>query len=185
MTGIQVISNPDIWPTIADDQQRRTELFDWLRANGIEPNDIPIDSEVTVEPGDCGSAVRHTHVIRHAVYLRNEHGHHYLADPDHPEKGAAREERALPLVVPLPDTWPQSVQRAEPEPTGDLDITPYLVVHRYRTDRGDWAWLYRCWGNGGCDGFLSLDWSTRASAERQAREHLAEKHPAAAPIEEG
>lgn len=109
MTDAQIISNPDTWPTIANDQQLRTELFDWLRANGIEPNDIPIDSTVTIEPGDCGSAVRHTHFIRHTAYLRNEHGRHYLADPDHPDKGAAREERTVPLIVPLPDTWPQPI----------------------------------------------------------------------------
>ncbi|MEE4546475.1 hypothetical protein V2S66_31485 [Streptomyces sp. V4-01] len=71
---------------------------------------------------------------------------------------------------------------AEPTevPTADLDVTEFLVVHRYRRDQGGHAWLFRCWGDGGCDGFLSLDWSTRASAERQAREHLA-GHPATAP----
>jgi hypothetical protein len=73
---------------------------------------------------------------------------------------------------------------AQTEDTSDLDITPFLVVHHYRRDGGDWAWLYRCWGDGGCDGFLSLDWSSRTSAERQAREHLA-GHPATALIKEG
>jgi hypothetical protein len=70
------------------------------------------------------------------------------------------------------------------EPTEDLDITPFLVVHRYRRDQGGWAWLYRCWGDAGCDGFLSLDWSARDTAEREAHAHL-DGHPAAASIKEG
>lgn len=66
------------------------------------------------------------------------------------------------------------------EPTGDIDITPYLVVHHYRTDRGRWAWCVRCWGDGTCDGHLALDLRDRAYAERKARQHLADAHPAAA-----
>lgn len=66
------------------------------------------------------------------------------------------------------------------EDTSDLDITEYLIVHRYRRDRGDWAWSYRCFGDGGCGGFLSLDWLSRESAEREAREHLAGHPPVAA-----
>lgn len=64
-----------------------------------------------------------------------------------------------------------------PDPLADLDITEYLVVHRYRTDRGDWAWCVRCWGDGDCDGHLALDLSDRPYAERKAREHLAAQHP--------
>jgi hypothetical protein len=69
------------------------------------------------------------------------------------------------------------------EPTGDLEITPFLVVHRYRRDKGDWAWLYRCWGDAGCDGFLSLDWSARDTAQREAHAHL-DGHPATATTKE-
>jgi hypothetical protein len=64
------------------------------------------------------------------------------------------------------------------EPTTDIGITPYLVVHRYRTDRGTWAWCVRCWGQDACDGYLALDLSDRAYAERKARQHLADAHPA-------
>jgi hypothetical protein len=69
------------------------------------------------------------------------------------------------------------------EDTSDLHITEYLTVHHYRRDKGDMAWLYRCWGDAGCDGFLSLDWTTRDTAEREARQHLA-GHPATAQIKE-
>lgn len=110
MSRIQTISNADIWPTINANEQRRTELFDWLHANGIDHSDIPIDRPLTIEPTDKGQLIRYT------VLLRNDHGRHYLADPDHPEKGAAREGRTVPLLVPLPDSWPQPVARAEPTP---------------------------------------------------------------------
>ncbi|WNI19159.1 hypothetical protein [Actinacidiphila sp. ITFR-21] len=69
----------------------------------------------------------------------------------------------------------------ESEPTADLDITPYLVIHRYRTDRGDWSWSWRCWGDGDCDGWLALDLSDRTYAERKAREHLADEHASPTP----
>lgn len=123
--GQQIISNAVTWPTIGADEQRRTELFDWLRANGIEPNDVPTDSTVTIEPGDCGSAVRHTHVVRHAVYLRNATGFHY---EDPATNGAAREDRTVPLIVPLPDGWPQAVSPIEPDtalthPTPEIRYT--------------------------------------------------------------
>lgn len=65
---------------------------------------------------------------------------------------------------------------ANPESVADITITPFLVVHRYRTDGGDWSWSWRCWGNGVCDGHLALDLSDRAYAERKAREHLAAEH---------
>lgn len=66
------------------------------------------------------------------------------------------------------------------EDTSDVHITEFLVVHRYRTDQGDWAWSWRCWGDAGCDGHLALDLSNRPYAERKAREHLATEHPEAA-----
>jgi hypothetical protein len=70
----------------------------------------------------------------------------------------------------------------EPEPTNDpINITPYLVVQRYRQDHGGHAWAMRCWGDGTCDGHLALDLDNRAYAERKARAHLATEHPAEAP----
>jgi hypothetical protein len=89
------------------------------------------------------------------------------------------------LTLHLVHDW-RPGQKDDPhaEPTDDLDITPYLVVHRYRTDRGDWAWAWRCWGDGTCDGHLALDLASRDYAERKAREHLATEHPADAPAKE-
>lgn len=107
--GIQIISNGDIWPTISDNPMLRSQLLDWLSANSIDPNEIPIESPVTIEPGDSG------HRIRYTAMLRNANGRKYLIDPDNPDKGVAAEERTVPLVVPLPDAWPQPVKPVEPD----------------------------------------------------------------------
>jgi hypothetical protein len=72
----------------------------------------------------------------------------------------------------------------EPEPTDDLDITPWLVVHRYLRDDGRRMWSWRCWGDGQCTGWLALDLSNRAHAERNARQHLVQHHPEHATTEE-
>lgn len=65
---------------------------------------------------------------------------------------------------------------AEPEPTEDLHITPYLVVHRYRTDRGTWAWSWNCDGDDTCEGHRALDLDNRAVAEANAHDHLDVHH---------
>lgn len=103
--GTQIISDRDIWPVISSDKQRHTEILDWLRANGIDPNDVSADSTVTIEPTTDG------HLIRYTALLRNAAGHHYV-DPNDPDERPAREERTAPLAVLLPDTWPQPVLRA-------------------------------------------------------------------------
>jgi hypothetical protein len=78
---------------------------------------------------------------------------------------------------------PAATQATEPTPPADPDDT--LVVDRYRTDRGDHAWCFRCWGTDTCDGALSLDHSSRESAERARDRHVAEEHTQpATPIKE-
>ncbi|MGW5175870.1 hypothetical protein ACWERY_16100 [Streptomyces sp. NPDC004082] len=52
-----------------------------------------------------------------------------------------------------------------------------LVIDRYRNDRGESAWCFRCWGTDTCDGWLSLDHYSRESAERARDRHVAEDHP--------
>lgn len=105
MTPVQIISDANIWPTIRRDEQRLAELLAWLRANGIDPNEVPDTSTLSIEP--CSSG----HLIRYTVYLLNAEGHRY-ANPG--SDYAASEERIAALVVPLPDTWPQPVLRAAP-----------------------------------------------------------------------
>lgn len=63
--------------------------------------------------------------------------------------------------------------KAAPDP-----LPPYLAVQEYRTDDGRQSWVFRCWGDGDCDGALHLDLGNQPYAERKAREHIAEAHPA-------
>lgn len=72
--------------------------------------------------------------------------------------------------------WTPPTGAARPEPADDLNITPYLVVHRYRTDRGAWAWSWNCDGDGTCEGHRALDFDNRAHAERNAHSHLDARH---------
>ncbi|MEU8682908.1 hypothetical protein [Streptomyces sp. NPDC048611] len=89
-----VLNDAGIWPTIAG-TPRQQHLCDWLAANGIDPNEVPVHSLLAVE-----TLPDERRIIRYAVYLRNEDGHRYV-DPDDPNQ-AAREERTTPLVVEPP-----------------------------------------------------------------------------------
>lgn len=51
-----------------------------------------------------------------------------------------------------------------------------LVVEPYRNDRGEQAWVFRCWGSDSCDGWLSLDHTSQQSAERARDRHVTEEH---------
>lgn len=53
-----------------------------------------------------------------------------------------------------------------------------LVVQPYRNDRGESAWVFRCWGTDACDGWLSLDHSSEQSAARALARHIEEEHGA-------
>jgi len=81
------------------------------------------------------------------------------------------------LTLHLAKDW-RPGQKDDPnaEPTDTIDLTPYLAVSRYRTDRGGWEWGWRCDGDGTCEGHVALDLNNRAHAERNAREHLAAEH---------
>ncbi|MEW2167945.1 hypothetical protein AB0912_33850 [Streptomyces sp. NPDC007084] len=46
-------------------------VADWLRANGIDPIDVPVDSRISIEPGVSADDRR----IRYTDLLRNELGH--------------------------------------------------------------------------------------------------------------
>lgn len=94
-----IISDASIGPYIQRDDQRRAELLDWCRANGIEPNDVPASSTLSVESTNPEGG----QLIRHTAYLRNANGHFY-EDPANPDE-AAQEERTVPLAVEPPAHW--------------------------------------------------------------------------------
>jgi len=64
-------------------------VADWLRANDIDPNDVPIGGPLAVEGGR----------IHYAALLRNEAGHRYVNEST---GDAAREERTAPLKIKPP-----------------------------------------------------------------------------------
>jgi len=71
-------------------------VADWLRANGIDPMDVPVHSRISIEPGASEGDRR----IRYAELLRNELGH-LRHDPA--TGRAAAEERTTALKVEPPE----------------------------------------------------------------------------------
>ncbi|MDQ1037274.1 hypothetical protein QFZ75_003690 [Streptomyces sp. V3I8] len=91
----ETVYDADTWPVVAC-SGRLPELRDWLRANGVDPSDVPVHEDITVEPLTLDGTGR---VIRFTAYLRNAAGRLYL---DEATGDAAREERIVPLVVDPP-----------------------------------------------------------------------------------
>lgn len=62
-----------------------------------------------------------------------------------------------------------------------MDADPHglqagMIVKPY-TERGQRKWVFRCWGtDDGCDGYLSLDHTSQASAESARDRHAGEEH---------
>ncbi|MEU6491103.1 hypothetical protein ABZ890_12000 [Streptomyces sp. NPDC046984] len=107
----------------------------WLRANDIDPNDVPIEGPITIEQGR----------IHYAALLRNEAGHRH---EDRATGRAAREERTAPLVVKPPANMRVGA-RAPLQPSAE-DIAHWLrdpanhaaiMVVLRREARTDPAWL--------------------------------------------
>lgn len=96
-----------------------------------------------------------------------------------------------PALTDLPDATPRLVKVDGLLAEGDadtarealrqMDADPYglkagMIVKPY-TDHGVTKWVFRCWGtDDGCEGWLSLDHSSQASAERARDRHVAEAH---------
>ena len=71
------------------------------------------------------------------------------------------------------DAAREALRQMDADPHGlrvGMAVKPY-------TDHGEPRWVFRCWGtDDGCDGVLSLDHTTRTSAESARERHLAEAH---------
>ncbi|MFI1767484.1 hypothetical protein ACH41H_36295 [Streptomyces sp. NPDC020800] len=67
----------------------------WLRLNGIDASDVPVHSELVIEPTAYGQ------VIRYTAYLRNHEGRRY-ADPEDPDFAASEDRTTLLRVAPEP-----------------------------------------------------------------------------------
>lgn len=97
MTSSQLVYEPGMWPHLVETGQREG-LCEWLRANGIAPDDVPISAEISIEPFTLGG----DRAIRYTAYLRNAEGHKYH---DEDIGDAAQEERITPLVTDPPAAW--------------------------------------------------------------------------------
>lgn len=64
-------------------------VANWLRANDIDPSDVPIEGPISIERDPLEGRS-----IRYAAMLRNQEGFHYA---DRATGAAAREERTVPL----------------------------------------------------------------------------------------
>lgn len=91
----RLISNKALWGMHVG-QGRAEEISAWVAANGIEPDDVSTNHDLTVEDGPDGR------VIQYRAYLRTLDGAKYHVDG----VGAAMEERTTPLTVEPPDGWP-------------------------------------------------------------------------------
>ena len=70
-------------------------VADWLRANDIDPNDVPINGPISIEHEVTSGDRR----IRYAAMLRNEAGRHYL---DEGTRAVAQEDHTAPLKIEPP-----------------------------------------------------------------------------------
>jgi len=93
----ETVYDADTWPVVAC-SERLPELREWLTANGIDPADVPVHEDITIEPLTLSG----DRAIRFTAYLRNADGCKYL---DEATGEAAQEERTVPLVVNPPPQW--------------------------------------------------------------------------------
>ena len=71
------------------------------------------------------------------------------------------------------DTAPEALRQMSADPHG---LEQGWAVQPY-TDHGSPRYVFRCWGtDDGCEGLVSLDHTTRTSAESARDRHLAEAH---------
>jgi hypothetical protein len=75
---------------------RRKTLCDWLTANGIDPVNVPVDSDLTITTEPDG-----TRAIRYQAFVLDD-GRKIL---DERSQGPAIETRTAPLVVDPPTWW--------------------------------------------------------------------------------
>jgi hypothetical protein len=76
---------------VARDSPEHERLMEWLKANGVEPDDTPMDAWATIKDG----------ILTVEQFARKD-GKLYLAPSG---DGAARTQIAVPLKVELPDPW--------------------------------------------------------------------------------
>lgn len=97
MEDPEVVYEPSQWPGLVQ-EGRHEDLRQWLRANGIDPADVPVGEEITIEPLTLGG----DRAIHYTAYLRNAEGRFYR---DEDTEGPAQESLTVPLTVAPPPQW--------------------------------------------------------------------------------
>lgn len=105
---------------------RREELCGWLRANGVDPNRVPIEADMTVETDDAGARV-----LRCEVFVTDANGQRML---DERRTGIALEAVTVPLVA-EPPAWWQPYAKPTREQLLDA-VTAVHQVHRAAKHKG-------------------------------------------------
>lgn len=93
----RLISNKTMWG-MHTAQGRVDAIREWVRANGIDPNAVPTDKDMTIEDSPDGR------IIRYTAYVLTDDGHKQVAQQ--PDGRALLEERTALLVVEPPADWP-------------------------------------------------------------------------------
>lgn len=84
-------------PAARPAEDRREALCAWLRANSINPNEVPIHGDLYLEPGPDGNR----HIVYEACHL-DDQGRKQVDERD---DRVAVERRTTPLLVDPPDWW--------------------------------------------------------------------------------
>lgn len=97
MSQRRVIDCEQLWKRLCGTPDGLRAVRAWLQANGIDPSDVPVESEVVVEDSAFGL------VIRYEAYLKDANGMRYV-DPDKPDRAASEFRTALLQLAP-PAEW--------------------------------------------------------------------------------
>lgn len=92
-------------------RRHRSRLAEWVKANGLNPNDIPLTHPIRVEDGDDGP------VIRYVAYARTEEDVQQ-ADSIHSDE-VPTVERTAPCTVPPPDLGAPAPQLGTADEAGE------------------------------------------------------------------
>ncbi|MFI0900578.1 hypothetical protein [Streptomyces sp. NPDC020983] len=98
---------------------RREELCTWLRANGIDPNNVPLDADMTIE-----SDATAQRWIRTEIYAINANGDRFMNAYG---TNAARDRIMTPLKAEPPHWW-----EPREKPTRDQLQQQLTAVYRER-----------------------------------------------------
>ena len=91
----RLISNAALWG-MHRAQGRADALCEWVRDNGLHPNEVAADYDIVIDDTPDGR------MLRCHVFVRTDAGAKTVSH----DGGPHVEERTVPLVVEPPDDWP-------------------------------------------------------------------------------